>query len=145
MLNWAFFFFLFRYESNPFFDETTRPGNTGICNNKNVSKANAFNASVEELLTDLLTATPKINGFFGATKKQVVGENASVYGVAQCVETVTRTGCEDCLKVAYGNLEGCLPDSGGSAVDSGCFLRYSSTAFFTDNQTTHLEPFLKNG
>lgn len=98
------------------------------------------------MLVDLETATPKTNGYFAATLKQVIGElNTTVYGVAQCAETITKTGCEECLKVAFGNLQGCLPDSGGSAVDSGCFLRYSDTSFFAANQTTNLTPFLKKG
>ncbi|XP_015879272.3 cold-responsive protein kinase 1-like [Ziziphus jujuba] len=135
-----------RYESNPFFDETTRPGNTGICKNQTVSKAGAFNTSVGGMLLDLQIATPKIKGFFAATQKQVIGElNTTVHGVAQCAETITKTGCEECLKVAFQNLQGCVPDSGGSAVDAGCFLRYSDTAFFAANQTTILTPFLKNG
>ncbi|KAF3450331.1 hypothetical protein FNV43_RR06411 [Rhamnella rubrinervis] len=41
--------------------------------------------------------------------------------------------------------QGCLPDADGRAVDAGCFLRYSTTPFFADNQTTDLTPFLSNG
>lgn len=138
-----------RYESSGFFDQTTQAGNTGVCGNQTVSGATtAFNAAVESMLSDLLTATPKVNGFFAATNKQVtgaIGNATMVYGVAQCVETITNTGCEDCLKVAYGNLQGCLPDADGRAVDAGCFLRYSTTPFFADNQTTNLTPFLSNG
>ncbi|KAF3450332.1 hypothetical protein FNV43_RR06412 [Rhamnella rubrinervis] len=94
-----------RYESSGFFDQTTQAGNTGVCGNQTVSVATAaFNAAVESMISDLLTATPKVNGFFAATNEQVtggIGNATMVYGVAQCAETITDTGCEDCLKVAY--------------------------------------------
>lgn len=92
---------------------------------------------------DLQVATPKINGFFAATKEVVSGNaNKTIYGVAQCAETTSETGCQDCLKIAYTNVQSCLPDTDGRAVDAGCFLRYSTTSFFPDNQTTNLTPFL---
>ncbi|PSS00288.1 LRR receptor-like serine/threonine-protein kinase [Actinidia chinensis var. chinensis] len=47
--------------------------------------------------------------------------------------------------VAYGNLQSCPPDAEGRAVDAGCFLRYSDTPFFSDNQTTNISPFLGGG
>ncbi|KAH7544596.1 hypothetical protein FEM48_Zijuj01G0002500 [Ziziphus jujuba var. spinosa] len=139
-----------------FFEQTSVAGNTAICENQTLtSGATAFSATVEGLISDLQEATPKINGFFAASKREItatsnnnnINNNASssaVYGVAQCVETVSKSGCEECLKVAYVNLQGCLPDSGGSSVDAGCFLRYSNTPFFADNQTTNLSPFLTN-
>ncbi|XP_008227865.1 PREDICTED: cysteine-rich receptor-like protein kinase 2 [Prunus mume] len=137
-----------RYESAGFFDQTTLPGNVGLCSNKTASQATAFSAAAGKLLVDLQLATPKINGFFAATKNEVVTSgsgNETVYGVAQCAETISKTGCQDCLNVAYANLQSCLPDTDGRAVDAGCFLRYSSTSFFPDNQTTNIASFLKTG
>ena len=58
---------------------------------------------MKELLADLQVATPRIKGFFAASKKEVVGgvSNATVvYAVAQCVETVGEKGCQDCLTFA---------------------------------------------
>ncbi|KAF4398466.1 hypothetical protein G4B88_025445 [Cannabis sativa] len=138
-----------RYETNGFFDQTTLPGNVGICGKQTIprSAAAAFTSTVDDVLSTLQAATPKINGFFAAEKRQVPvsvagGRNLTVYGVAQCAQTVSRSGCLDCLKVAYVNLQNCLPDSDGRAVDAGCFLRYSNTSFFADDQTTNLAPFL---
>ncbi|KAI3898095.1 hypothetical protein MKX03_021694 [Papaver bracteatum] len=133
-----------RYESNGFYDQTTLPGNFGTCGNKTASQAGAFNTSVDGLLSDLLIATPKIVGYFAATKREIVsGSNNFVYGVAQCAATVSETGCIDCLAVALKNIGSCPPNTEGRAVDAGCFLRYSNTAFFSDNQTMDLTPFLK--
>lgn len=97
------------------------------------------------LLSDLQIATPKIDDFFAISKKEVVSGNETVYGVAQCVETVSKTGCQDCLTLAYADMERCFTAAESRATNVGCFLRYSDTPFFADNQTTNLEPFLKNG
>ncbi|KAK9950604.1 hypothetical protein M0R45_006086 [Rubus argutus] len=136
-----------RYESSSFFDQSTLPGNVGLCGNQTESPATTFTAAAEELLMDLQVATPKINGFFAETSKEIVSgsANQTIYGVAQCAETTSETGCQDCLKVAYTNVQSCLPDTDGRAVDAGCFLRYSTTSFFPDNQTTNLAPFLGKG
>ncbi|CAL5368228.1 unnamed protein product [Camellia sinensis] len=134
-----------RYESSSFYDQGTLPGNVGVCGNRTVSQATAFDTAVQGLLTDLKIATPKINGFFAATKSEVVGGSATVYAVSQCAETISESTCQDCLTVAYVNIQSCPPNADGRAVDAGCFLRYSDTAFFADNQTTNINPFLGGG
>nr|GMC67586.1 cysteine-rich receptor-like protein kinase 2 [Ipomoea batatas] len=135
-----------RYESNNFYDQTTLPGNVEICGNRTVRQQDAFNTSVEQLLNELLIATPRINGFYAAAKQGESGGGATTYAVAQCAETVSESGCRDCLAVASKNIQGCLPKfADGRAVDAGCFLRYSDTAFFADNQTTDITPFLGGG
>jgi len=143
-----FIFMLFRYESNNFYDQTTLPGNQGLCENRTASQPTTFITAVEELLQDLQVATPKINGFFAASKKEIVGdsgEKVTVYGVAQCIETARESGCQDCLKPASNNIKVCLPGVYGRAIDAGCFMRYSDTPFFADNQTTNIDLFFENG
>ncbi|KAJ6302770.1 hypothetical protein OIU77_016791 [Salix suchowensis] len=117
----------------------------GDCRNPTASPA--YQESVKSLLSDLQIASPKIPGFFATSKKEVVGENSVVYGVAQCVETISKAGCQDCLTVAYGDLQTCFSkaDADGRSINVGCFFRYSDTPFFADNQTTDLKPFLRNG
>ncbi|KAK7852687.1 cysteine-rich receptor-like protein kinase 2 [Quercus suber] len=141
-----------RYESNAFYDQTTMPGHVGFCGNRTASQSNAFVETMERVLAELQVAVPRIDGFFAAIKKKVggggggdSGNNMTVYGVAQCVESASKGACQECLKVAYGNIERCLPETGGKAVDAGCFLRYSDTPFFAENQTTNITPFLRNG
>ncbi|RWR90472.1 cysteine-rich receptor-like protein kinase 42 [Cinnamomum micranthum f. kanehirae] len=132
-----------RYESEDFFNQTTLAGNVLQCGGNRKASEKEFGAVVDGLLTDLCKATPRIGGLFAAGKRAVGVGGEVVYGVAQCVETVGRSGCEACLQVAYGNVKACLPDVDGRAFDAGCFLRYSDTAFFGDNQTTDLAPFLQ--
>ncbi|EOY26324.1 Serine-threonine protein kinase, plant-type, putative [Theobroma cacao] len=135
-----------RYESNMFYQQSTQIGHVGICGNRTASQQTVFETTVESLLGDLVEATPRIDSFFGATKKEVVGVNGNVtvYAVAQCVETIDNRGCKECLQVAYANIQRCPPDSGGRAVDTGCFLRYSDLPFFGANNTIDITPFLKS-
>ncbi|KAH7850413.1 hypothetical protein Vadar_032495 [Vaccinium darrowii] len=135
---------MLRYESSSFYDQTTLPGNVGICGNNTASQPTAFQSATQELLTNLETATPRVNGYFAAATK-AVSSGGTVYAVAQCAQTVSQSGCLDCLKVAYGNIQSCLPATDGRAVDAGCFLRYSATAFFGANQTTNITPFIGEG
>ncbi|XP_072958460.1 cysteine-rich receptor-like protein kinase 44 isoform X2 [Typha angustifolia] len=129
---------ILRYESAAFFDQTTLPGNTAICSGKAANEV-GFAAAAVGLVTDLEVAVPRIKGFAAAVERD------GVYAAAQCVETVSEEGCGNCLQVAVGNIQGCPPDKDGRAVDAGCFLRYSDTAFFGTNQTVDLTPFLESG
>ncbi|XP_061337424.1 cysteine-rich receptor-like protein kinase 2 [Gastrolobium bilobum] len=133
-----------RYESERFYDQTTEPGNGVLCGNNTAKEAPAFRAAGQQVLMDLQIATPRIKGFFAATKTQV-SAGGSIYAIAQCVETATETSCLDCMKVGYNNLQTCLPNSDGRAYDAGCFMRYSETPFFADNQTIDITPYLKQG
>ncbi|KAJ6424587.1 hypothetical protein OIU84_025380 [Salix udensis] len=134
-----------RYESTNFYNRN-QDGHYGSCGEKNTASS-AYQASVESLLSDLQIASPKMPGFFATSKKEVVGETSVVYGVAQCVETISKAGCQDCLTVAYGDLQRCFSaaDADGRSINPACFFRYSDTPFFADNQTTDLKPFLRNG
>ncbi|KAK7333064.1 hypothetical protein VNO80_29824 [Phaseolus coccineus] len=132
-----------RYESTGFFDQTTMAGNSMICGNQTAVGATDFNTTAQQVLKDLQIATPKITGFFAATKTQVAG--GAMYAIAQCAETVSESGCLDCLTVGYNNIHICLPNTEGRAFDAGCFMRYSETAFFADNQTIDITPFLQQG
>ncbi|XP_058098013.1 cysteine-rich receptor-like protein kinase 2 [Magnolia sinica] len=132
-----------RYEDVGFFDEYTQPWRSGSCENRTVD-GGGFTEMARELLRDLCMATPRIDGFFAAARRETVGGRV-VYGVAQCLMTVSENGCEECLKGAYETIESCPPIANGWAVDGGCFLRYADTAFFDDDQITDLAHFLKRG
>ncbi|GKV22642.1 hypothetical protein SLEP1_g32494 [Rubroshorea leprosula] len=132
-----------RYESSSFYTQSTGEGHTMVCGNQTASKRTSFNASVVGLLNDLQVATPRIDGYFAASKKEVSG-NIKVYGVAQCIETISKSDCRNCMAVVYSDIQRCPPKSDGRAMDAGCFLRYSESPFFADNQTTDIGHFLKN-
>ncbi|KAB5516815.1 hypothetical protein DKX38_027463 [Salix brachista] len=135
---------LLRYERTDFYGETTRDANREYCGNQTTSTPDTtFNTTVAGLLGDLQVATPRINGFFAASKREVAGSNLSVHGIAQCVQTIDSAGCQACMEVAYKNIQKCPPKLDGRAHDAGCFMRYSDKPFFADNQTINLLPFLK--
>ncbi|XP_068495474.1 cold-responsive protein kinase 1-like [Phaseolus vulgaris] len=132
-----------RYESNRFYDQTNEIGSGVSCGNIS-STVPDFKVAGEQALMDLQTATPKTTDFYAATKTLVAGGSA-VYAVAQCVETATAINCQNCMQVGYNNLQSCLPNTEGRAYDAGCFMRYSTTPFFADNQTIDIAPYLKKG
>ncbi|KAK7393278.1 hypothetical protein VNO78_21829 [Psophocarpus tetragonolobus] len=133
-----------RYESNEFFDETSLAGNSMVCGNEKAVEAATFNTIVQQVLMDLKVATPKITGFFAATKTQVV--DGAIYAIAQCAETFTQDTCSKCLAIEQSNIQGCLPNTNGRAFDPpGCFMRYSDKPFFADNQTIDISPLVKQG
>lgn len=83
--------------------------------------------------------------FFAASKKEIANvQNLTIYGVAQCVVTISQDACRGCMTAAYETIQGCLYSADGRLTDAGCFMRFSDTPFFTDNQTTDLKPFLRN-
>ncbi|GKV22650.1 hypothetical protein SLEP1_g32501 [Rubroshorea leprosula] len=133
-----------RYESNNFYDQSTDEGHSMICGNETALEPTAFNAAVGGLLNGLRVATPRSNGYYVASKKEVISGNITVYGVAQCIETIGKGSCRDCMAVVYRDLQRCPPMTHGRAMDAGCFLRYSESPFFADNQTTSSFLFLKN-
>ncbi|KAK4278108.1 hypothetical protein QN277_016000 [Acacia crassicarpa] len=128
-----------RYNSNGVFDEAPQPFNIVSCGNQTTGEAaTIFNTTVQQVLMNLQTATPRIPSLSAATKILVPNNNSNgattIYAYAQCVETATMNVCLDCLKVDYSSVEICLPNSDGTAFDYSCFMRYSTTPFFPDNQ-----------
>ncbi|RZB81142.1 Cysteine-rich receptor-like protein kinase 2 isoform A [Glycine soja] len=133
-----------RYESIDFFQETTLAGNSMSCGNQTAVEANTFSSIAQQVLTNLQIATPKITGYFAATMLQVA--DSAIYAIAQCAETFTQDICSSCLSIEQSDIQGCLPNTNGRAFDPpGCFLRYSGTPFFADNQTTDISRFLIQG
>ncbi|KAL8120275.1 cold-responsive protein kinase 1-like [Apium graveolens] len=143
---------ILRYELRNFFTEIELGSSSEVCNvNQSVSAAAAFNLVGVGLLKDLAAATPKIKSYFAVAKRQVFdgrpSEKASVtvYAVAQCLATVSQGDCKSCLASAFTNIQNCLPQAGASSVAAGCFLRYSVTSFFADNDITNIMPYVQEG
>ncbi|KAK1370404.1 Cysteine-rich receptor protein [Heracleum sosnowskyi] len=141
-----------RYELHRFDSEIEFGSSFEVCGeNKSVSTEAAFNLVTVQLLKDLAAATPKIKSYFAVAKRQVFdrgpSEKASVkvYALAQCVDTISQSGCKSCLTKACTGIQTCLPQLGGSFVAAGCFLRYSVTSFFADNDITNIMPGVQEG
>ncbi|KAL5076968.1 hypothetical protein RYX36_015952 [Vicia faba] len=135
-----------RYESERFYDQTNQPGGGILCGNKTAKEGVSFEIIGQKVLMDLQLATPKIKGFFAVTKTVVNPDsNSSIYAIAQCVETASESTCLDCMTVGYNNLQTCLPNADGRTYDAGCFMRYSETPFFADNQAIDITTYLSQG
>ncbi|KAL1540776.1 cysteine-rich receptor-like protein kinase 2 isoform X1 [Salvia divinorum] len=132
-----------RYESYNFYEQTIE--NTLMCGDRSAVQPSAFSAAAQKLLTDLLLATPRSNGYSAVSKREVSNDGLTIYAAAQCVETVTQSGCQGCLNAAYESIDDCFRAAEGRLADAACFLRYSDAPFFSDNQTTDIAPLLSVG
>ncbi|XP_054796734.1 cysteine-rich receptor-like protein kinase 2 isoform X2 [Prosopis cineraria] len=132
-----------RYEAGDFYGETTGSLTKVLYGDQNAREAIAFTETAQNLLMNLQTATPRISGFFAATKMQVPNNGETIYAFAQCVNTVTQGGCLDFVTTGYSNMQICFTYSEGRAFDAGSFMRYSTTSFFADNQTIDITPLVK--
>ncbi|KAK1421481.1 hypothetical protein QVD17_23840 [Tagetes erecta] len=133
-----------RYENFNFYAEAHVGGNVGVCGNQTSSDQQTFTQIVKNLLSDLRVATPRIPDFYATTTRRV-SSNVTVYAIAQCHMNISQSDCARCLSISTTTLQDCLPNMFGRAIDAGCFMRFSNIAFFKDNQSTHLTPFLKDG
>ncbi|RZB81133.1 Cysteine-rich receptor-like protein kinase 2 [Glycine soja] len=135
---------ILRYLNSVFLDNSIIFSSHTFCGNQTADESTAFGTVGRQVLMDLQIAIPKISGYFAATKTQVAG--GAMYAFAQCAETLTRDTCSNCLSNQLSNIQGCLPNTNGRAIDpAGCFMRYSETPYFADNQTTDISLFLKQG
>lgn len=75
-------------------------------------------------------AVEKGGGGFGAVK--VMG----VYALAQCWDSVGRDGCDECLEKAGKGVRNCRIKKEGRGLNAGCYLRYSTDKFFSDDGET---------
>ncbi|KAL8240489.1 hypothetical protein R6Q59_013844 [Mikania micrantha] len=113
------------------------------CDNKSASQPATFNQVVDGLLSDIRDATPKTSNLYVASTRQIISQNETVFATAQCIENITQTICQNCMKSAYEKLSNCPPSMQGRFSDMACFARYSDTRFFNDNQTTDIANVLK--
>ncbi|XP_071707548.1 cysteine-rich receptor-like protein kinase 2 [Rutidosis leptorrhynchoides] len=102
-----------------------------------------FNQSVGEFLSEIRDVTPKISNLYVASARQITNVNTTVYAMAQCVESTNQAVCRTCMNAAYDKLNDCLPSTEGRFFDMGCFVRYSETQFFNDNQTIDITTVFK--
>ncbi|KAI3722972.1 hypothetical protein L2E82_34221 [Cichorium intybus] len=133
-----------RYENYNFYMEANLRGNVGVCGNQ-TSTHETFKETVKSVLSDLRVATPRTTNFYAAATRRITDINATIYAIAQCDVNITQSVCAECLSVRRTTLFNCLPNTVGRAIDAGCFMRYSNTAFFRDNQSTDLAQFLNDG
>nr|POF07969.1 cysteine-rich receptor-like protein kinase 3 [Quercus suber] len=117
-----------RYDDYSFFNETLDVQDTTVCETQDfVGNHTVFAANVKVLARNLSVEAPKNDNFFvGFVNKGYI----TVYGLAQCWESVSGSACEDCLAKAVSNIGSCTPKEEGRVLNAGCYMRYSTQKFY---------------
>lgn len=120
-----------RYDDYMFFNESLSSEDRTVCGGDDFGgNRTQFRASVVELGRNLRDEGVKNEGFFTGS---VSSGNLTVYGLGQCWEFVNGRGCVDCLENAVSRIGLCPPKVEGRALNSGCYLRYSTTKFYNNS------------
>ncbi|XP_073019032.1 cysteine-rich receptor-like protein kinase 42 isoform X1 [Primulina eburnea] len=118
-----------RYDNYSFFDERTDPVWDKVnCNSTvgvGVGVDVEFGKNVAELMDNLTAAAVSNRGHAADGIK-------GVFGLAECWKTLTGDGCRECLAKANREVKTCLPSREGRALNAGCYLRYSTVKFFSN-------------
>ncbi|KAK2968448.1 hypothetical protein RJ640_004454 [Escallonia rubra] len=116
-----------RYDNYSFFNESVDPNRDTVkCSGASSTKL-GFQKDVGELIENLTESAMAKGGF-------AVVEGEGVYALAQCWKSVSSAGCRDCLEKARKEVKGCLPSKEGRGLNAGCYLRYSTEKFFSNDK-----------
>lgn len=119
-----------RYENSSFYDEPVDGGMSSNCSSTNDGDPQTPFEKVEDLSKQLIANA-------SASKGYAVGSvNGSLYGLAQCWPSLSNLSCQACLMQAQTQLLKCPPMVEGRGLEAGCFMRYSTYSFFSDNHTS---------
>ncbi|KAG8635006.1 hypothetical protein MANES_17G114400v8 [Manihot esculenta] len=119
-----------RYDKYNFFQEAVSPS----LDSRKCSQEKALGSGDESLKLKFVTNV----GYLVANVTHKAVENGGfaamgiegVYALAQCWESVGEDGCMECLEKSEKAVKGCLPSKEGRAMNTGCYLRYSTDKFF---------------
>ncbi|KAG8384849.1 hypothetical protein BUALT_Bualt04G0161200 [Buddleja alternifolia] len=115
-----------RYDSYAFYNESVDALDTRNCNTSlGVEAYSEFGRNVGQLVDRLIVSAVGNRGY-------AVRGSRGVFGLAQCWNTVSRDGCSACLEKARREVRACLPSREGRALNTGCYLRYSTERFYSN-------------
>nr|GEW18647.1 cysteine-rich receptor-like protein kinase 2 [Tanacetum cinerariifolium] len=116
-----------RFRNYTFFGELTGEKDRTICEN-NTQKSDAFGQSASKAVLQAVETAPNSQGRHAGTQAIVTGSsNESAYATGDCWSSLDVEACRQCLQTASTSMLGCLPWSGGYALYTGCYMRYSDT------------------
>lgn len=114
-------------------------------NDASVNVSVYYKDSALELVRNLSVLAPKSDGFSVGSTTVSSGKNVTVYGLAQCWEFVNGSACRECLADAATRIASCATKGEeGRALNSGCYLRYSTQKFY-NNSTSDAAPAGNHG
>ncbi|XP_073140331.1 cysteine-rich receptor-like protein kinase 1 [Henckelia pumila] len=126
-----------RYEQYNFFNETDQKIDhltplchdpTDITNDKYMKTE--FANKVHQAVTEVTELAGSSKGFGASEGKSGL---LGVYALGQCLENMEHKNCTQCLSDARAEIDNCLPGAEGHVMNAGCYLRYSTTKFFSDS------------
>lgn len=85
-------------------------------------KNEQFREVATKVVKDMVNLAPIHGGYAEGRRKS---NGLSVYGMANCWNTLDEKSCNDCLSNASTTLLDCLPSIEARALSVGCYLRYS--------------------
>ncbi|XP_010033300.2 cysteine-rich receptor-like protein kinase 42 [Eucalyptus grandis] len=120
-----------RYDRYDFFTEAVDPVyDSANCTSDRGSvdgpAREGFAAAVEFAVGNATRAATGVGGGFG------VAEAGGAYALAQCWESISSDGCGVCLEKAKTAVRRCVPSRDGRGLNAGCYLRYSTVKFYSD-------------
>ncbi|KAL3748196.1 hypothetical protein ACJRO7_009432 [Eucalyptus globulus] len=123
-----------RYDGYDFYNETVDPTHDKLnCSSNSTvpaERAAEFSYRVDRVLRDVSASAVQNGGFAVAGEDGAKGA-AGVYALAQCWSTLDAGGCRVCLENAASKARNCTPGEEARAMNAGCFLRYSTTKFYS--------------
>lgn len=116
-------------------------GQSGFCDDPTSGeRLVGLGETASEALEEVETEVVGREGSFVAGKKGgASGGGRTVYAAGECMPVLGSEDCRRCLESAMGNVKGCLPEAGGRAVESGCFMRLSGEEFFNASLAVDLD------
>lgn len=122
-----------RYDDHDFSGEILSRDDKKVCGSREFSgNKTIFKRNVVDLVRNLSAQGANNGGFsFGSLRR----ENVTVYGLVQCWEYLNSSACGTCLANAISRVSSCPPKNEGRALNSGCYLRYSTHKFYNNSGT----------
>ncbi|RZC79652.1 hypothetical protein C5167_042225 [Papaver somniferum] len=87
-----------------------------------------FTQSVIQLIHNVTRIAIENDGFGVSDIKSGL---ATVYSMAQCWKPLSSHKCKECLDEAAHEIRNCTPSIEGRSLNAGCYLRYSTTKFYS--------------
>ncbi|XP_010027455.2 cysteine-rich receptor-like protein kinase 42 [Eucalyptus grandis] len=123
-----------RYDGYDFYNETVDPTHDMLnCSSNSTvpaERAAEFSKRVDQVLRNVSASAVQNGGFAVAGEDGAKGATG-VYALAQCWSTLDAGGCRVCLENAVSKARNCTPAGEARAMNAGCFLRYSTTKFYS--------------
>ncbi|KAF8037101.1 hypothetical protein BT93_B0116 [Corymbia citriodora subsp. variegata] len=127
-----------RCDGYDFFNETLDPTHDMLnCSSNSAvpgdqkERVAKFSDRVDGVLRNVLKSAVLNKGFAVAGEDGAGGGVAGVYALAQCWSTLDAGSCRVCLENATSKARSCATREEARAMNAGCFLRYSTTKFYS--------------